>query len=89
MDIEKEEIPEMIVKAVMSLFTKATTKIKVGSGNSEELFVKVGVHQESILSPFLFATVIDVVTEDVRKELFHEILYTDDLVLMSDSLEGI
>ena len=37
----------------------------------------------------LSATVIDVVTEKVRKGLFHEILYADHWILMSDSTEGI
>ena len=49
---------------------------------------KVGVNQASVLSPFSFATVIDLVTE-VRKRLFHEILYTDELVFMSDFIKGI
>ena len=29
--------------------------------------VKVGVHQESILSPLLFAQVMDEVTKDIRE----------------------
>ena len=69
----------------MSL-NKETTKIKNGSGYSHEFAVKVGEHQGSVLSPFSFATVIDVVTEEARKGLFHEIFYADDLVLMSDSI---
>ena len=40
------------------------------------------------MSLFLFATVIDMVTE-VKKGQFHEILYADNLVLTNDSTEGI
>ena len=50
----------MMVKAVTSFYKKAIIKIKIGSSYSF-----VGVHQESMLSPFLVATVIDVVTEEV------------------------
>ena len=33
---------------------------------SEELEVKVGMHQGSVMSPFLIAVVVDVVTEFAR-----------------------
>ena len=42
-------------------------KVRVGSGTSEEFEVRVGVHQGSVLSPQIFAFVVDVVIEHVRK----------------------
>ena len=48
---------------------------------SEEFEVKVGKHQGSMLSPLVFAIVVDVVTENVRNGLMSEMLYADDLVL--------
>ena len=62
-------------------------KLRVGSGLSEEFSVKVGVHQGSVLSPLLFAMVIDEVTENARKGWTKQILYADDLVLMGKTLE--
>ena len=38
----------------------------VGLELSEEFEVKVGVHQGSVLSPLVFAMVVDGVTESVR-----------------------
>ena len=39
----------------------------VGDGHSEKFDVSVDVHQRSVLSPFLFSIVLDVLSEDVRK----------------------
>ena len=47
------------------------------------------MHQGSVLSPFLFAVVVDVVTEFVRQGALSELLYTDDLVLISETIEGL
>jgi len=44
--------------------------------------VKVGVQHGSALLLFLFAMVVDEVTENARKGWMKEILYADDLVLM-------
>ena len=56
---------------------------------SEEFEVKVGVHQGSVLSPLVFAIVVDVVTENVRNGLMSEMLNADGLVLTSETMEGL
>ena len=53
---------EMLVRSVISLYESAKTRVMVGSELSEEFDVKVGIYQGSVLSPFLFALVLDVVT---------------------------
>ena len=65
--MRKKGSPEILVKAVMSLYEGAETKVRVGSGLSEEFSVKVGVHQGSVLSPLLFAMVIDKITKMLGK----------------------
>ena len=85
--LRKKGVNERLVGAVMGLYEDAKTKVKVGPGMSEAFSVKVGVHQGSVLSPFLFAIVMDVVCGDVMEGLLFEILYADDLVLMADSME--
>ena len=87
--LRKKGLAEVLVQAVMSLYEGSRTKVRVGSGTSDEFGVRVGVHQESVLSPLIFAIVVDVVVEHARKGLLNEILYADDLVLMSESLENL
>ena len=50
----KKEISEILVRSVMSLNEGAKTRIKMDSELSEEFEANVGMHQGSVLSPFLF-----------------------------------
>ena len=74
---------------MMSLYHGAKTNVCVGSELSQEFLVQVGVHQGSVLSPLLFAIAVDVISENAREGLMNEILYGDDLVLMSKSMENL
>ena len=82
-------LPKVIVRAVMSLYHGAKTKVRVGSESSEEFLVQVGLHQGSVLSPLLFAIAVDVICENAREGLMNEILYVNDLVLMSESKKNL
>ena len=87
--MRKRGIPEAMVRAVMSLYEGAKTRVRVGLELSEEFEVKVGVHQGSVLLPLVFAIVVDTVMESVRNGLMSEMLYADDLVLMRETMEGL
>ena len=39
--------------------------------------------------PLVFVIAVDMVTESVRNGLMSEMLYADDLVLMSETMEGL
>ena len=77
------------LKAVISLYEGSKTKVKVGFEFSEELYEVVDVHQRSDLSPLLFAIIMNIVSDNARKGLIKEVLYADDLVLMSETMEGL
>ena len=85
--MRKKKVPEVMVKAVMSLHNGAKTKVKVASGLSAEFSVNVGVHQGSVWSPLLFAIVVDAVTERVRHGSINEILYANDLVWVGETMK--
>ena len=87
--LRKKGLSEILVKAMMGLYEGSKTKIKFESEFSEEFYVAVGVHQRSVLSPLLFAIVVDVATENAREGLMKEILYADDLLLMSETMEDL
>ena len=73
----------------MSLYDDAKTRVRAGSAYSEEFEVKVGLHKGTVLSPPLFAIVVDVITENARRGVVNELLYADDLVLTSETMENL
>ena len=42
-----------------------------------------------MLSPLSFAIVVDVIAENARRVVFNEILYANDLVIMSEDIEDL
>ena len=84
--LERKGAMEREVFAITEMYKNIKTSVEV---NDKQSFieVKVGVHQGSVLSPLLFAVVMDVFTKDVREKGVKELLYADDLGLLGDSWE--
>ena len=87
--MRKKSLSEVLVPAALSLYDGAKTRVRVGSACSEEFEVKVGVHQGSVVSPLLFAIVMDVITENAGRGVVNELLCADDLVHMSKDMEDL
>ena len=86
--LRRKGVLEREIKAIMEMYTNIETSVKVEYTRSESFDVKVGVHQGSILSPLLFALVMDEVTKDIREGVVKEMLYADDIVLVGDNWGG-
>ena len=71
--MRKKGIQEVLVRLVMCLYEEAETRVRVDFELSVEFEVNVGMNQGSMLSPFLFAVVEDVVTEFDRESALSEL----------------
>ena len=80
--LRKLGVDEWLIRTVMALYTEACTIVITDAGPSESFEVKVGLHQGSVLSPLLFAAVMDVVSSEARSGLPSELVYADDLVII-------
>ena len=85
--LRKLGVNEWIVRAIMAMYKGSRAAVRVDGVNSEEFEVTVGVHQGSVLSPFLFILVLEALSRELRTGLPWEILYADDLVLVAESLD--
>ena len=76
---------EREIKANMEIYTNIKTTVKVKCTRSKPFNVKVGVYHASILSPFPLWFVIDEATKNITEGVVKEMLYANDLVLVSDN----
>ncbi|KAK3512852.1 hypothetical protein QTP70_028924 [Hemibagrus guttatus] len=72
-----------------NLTALSRTVVKCAIGQTEEFKVEVGLHQGSALSPFLFAMVMDQLSEEVRQESPWTMMFADDIVICSESREQV
>ena len=80
-------IEEWAVRAVESMYSGAKSRVRINNQLSDEFGVNVGVHQGSVLSPLLFILVLEALSRELKTGVPWELLYADDLVLISESLD--
>ena len=71
------------------MYDKSETVVRCAVGTTESFKVKVGLHQGSALSPFLFAVIMDRLTNEVRRELLWTMLFADDIVICEKTREEV
>ena len=78
-------VPEKLVRLEEATYHEASTVVRTTRGRTDEFPIKVGLHQGSILSPFLFVVVLDVISKEFRCGLPCELLFADDLAVVTDA----
>ena len=81
-DLRKLSVDERLIRTVITVNTETCTVVTTDAGLSESFKVNVGLHKCVGLSPLLFA----VVSSEKRSGVHYELLYADDLVLMSPTI---
>ncbi|KAK3542168.1 hypothetical protein QTP86_016423 [Hemibagrus guttatus] len=87
--MRKSGVAEKYVRVVQDMYERSRTVVRCAVGQTEEFKVEVGLHQGSALSPFLFAMVMDQLSEKVRQESPWTMMFADDIVICSESREQV
>ncbi|MCJ8733950.1 hypothetical protein PDJAM_G00229570 [Pangasius djambal] len=87
--MRKSGVAEKYVRVVQDMYERSRTVVRCAVGQTEEFKVEVGLHQGSALSPFLFAMVMDQLSEEVRQESPYTMMFADDIVICSESKEQV
>ena len=75
------------MRLVEATYNGSSTLVRTMHGRTDEFHIKVGLHQGSGLSPFLFIVVLDIISEEFRRGLPRELLFADDIAVVTDTDE--
>ena len=87
--MREKSVPEKYVRIVQDMYEGARTQIRSSVGETEWIQVKVGLHQGSSLSPYLFDLIMDVLARGVKEQAPWCMLFADDIALCSTSKEEV
>ena len=87
--MRKPGIVEKHMQLVQDMYEGSETVVRCAVGTTESFKVKVGLHQGSALSPFLFAVIMDRLTDEVRREPPWTMLFSDDIVICEETREEV
>ena len=81
--MRKLGIDEWLVRLVKSMYKDVRSRVRVGSGYSEDF----GVHQGSVLSPLFFIIVLEALSSELRTGGTWKLLYEDNMMISTESME--
>ena len=80
--MREKGVSEKYVRLVQDMYAEVTSHVNSCVGTTEEFEIRVGLHQGSALSPYLFDLIMDIISEGVRRNAPWAMLFADDIVLV-------
>ncbi|KAM9364970.1 cilia- and flagella-associated protein 43 [Pholidichthys leucotaenia] len=83
------DVPEWLVSTIQPMYASPSSRVRINNVYSGSFNVCVGVHQGSILSTLLFIIVLEALSQVYCTGCPWEMLYADNVVLISESLDSL
>ena len=81
----KHKVSTKYVGLIKDMYNNVVTTVRTSDGETDDFPIRIGLHQGSALSPYLFALVMDEVTRDIQGDIPWCMLFADDVVLVDES----
>jgi hypothetical protein len=87
--LEKHKVPTKYITLIKDMYKDVMTFVRTCDADTSDFPIKIGLHQGSTLSPYLFPLVMDEVIRDMQEDIPWCMLFADDMVLVDESREGV
>jgi Reverse transcriptase (RNA-dependent DNA polymerase) len=87
--LKRKLVPTKCVTLIKDVYTNIVTYVRACDGESDTFPIKIGLHQGSVLSPYIFALVMDEIIKDIQGDIAWCMLFADDVVLIDESRIGV
>jgi Reverse transcriptase (RNA-dependent DNA polymerase) len=87
--LKRKLVPTKYVTLIKDMYTNAVTCVRTCDGESDTFPIKIGLHQGSALSPYIFTLVMNEIKNDIQEDISRCMLFADDVVLIDESRIGV
>jgi Reverse transcriptase (RNA-dependent DNA polymerase) len=87
--LKRKLVPTKYVTLIKDMYKNVVICVRACDGESDTFPIKIGLHQGSALSPYIFTLVMDEITKDIQGDIPWCMLFTDDVVLIDESRIGV
>ena len=67
--LEKHKVSTKYITLIKDMYNNVVTSVRTSDVDTNDFPIKIGLHQGSALSPYLFALVMDEVTRDIQGDI--------------------
>jgi hypothetical protein len=87
--LQKHKVSRKCITLIKDIYDNVVTSVRTSDRDTNDFPINIGLHQESALSPYLFALVMDEVTRDIQGGITWCMLFAYDVVLVDKSRTGV
>jgi hypothetical protein len=67
--LKKKRVATKYVTLIKDMYTNVVTCVRACDSEFDVFLIKIGLHQESALSPYIFTLVINEITKDIQEDI--------------------